>query len=181
MFRSGSREKITRLRDHGAQITDLQRHLGNKPYLLADHPEPGLNQRMTDIQAALGVAQMSRVHDILRERRRLADIYNEAFESVDWLQTPFSDSNYEHGYQSFPCLFLPQEKGIKNIEKLIRDVIRLCLICNQLEFRLGQRHTPYICYLITLRDIMLLPKITQIPFVRTTRVFHFLFSMVCWN
>ena len=110
-------EKITRLRDHGAQITDLQRHLGNKPYLLADHPEPGLNQRMTDIQAALGVAQMSRVHDILRERRRLADIYNEAFESVDWLQTPFSDSNYEHGYQSFPCLFLPQEKGIKNIEK----------------------------------------------------------------
>ena len=33
-------EKIKRLRDHGAAMTDLQRHLGAKPYL-ADHPDAG--------------------------------------------------------------------------------------------------------------------------------------------
>ena len=32
-------EKIRRLRDHGAAMTDLQRHLGSRPYLLADHPD----------------------------------------------------------------------------------------------------------------------------------------------
>ena len=48
-------EKIRRLRDHGAAVTDLQRHLGAQPYLLADHPEAGYNQRMTDLQGALGV------------------------------------------------------------------------------------------------------------------------------
>ena len=43
-------EKIRILRDHGAVVSDLQRHLGPKPYLLADHVEAGYNQRMTDIQ-----------------------------------------------------------------------------------------------------------------------------------
>ena len=33
-----SGKKIRCLRDHGAAISDLQRHLGPKPYLLADHP-----------------------------------------------------------------------------------------------------------------------------------------------
>ena len=43
-------EKIRRLRDHGAAMTDLQRHLGARPYLLADLPDAGYNQRMTDLQ-----------------------------------------------------------------------------------------------------------------------------------
>ena len=60
--------KIRCLRDHGAQVNDLQRHLSPKPYLLADHIEAGYNQRMTDIQAALGVAQMTRADSILREK-----------------------------------------------------------------------------------------------------------------
>ena len=34
-------EKIRRLRDHGAAMSDLQRHLGPRPYLLADHPDAG--------------------------------------------------------------------------------------------------------------------------------------------
>ena len=46
-------EKMRQLRDHGATQSDLQRHLGSKPYLLADHAHAGYNQRMTDLQAAL--------------------------------------------------------------------------------------------------------------------------------
>ena len=57
-------DRIRCLRDHGATMSDLQRHMGAKPYLLADHPEAGYNQRMTDIQAALGSAQMNRAHEI---------------------------------------------------------------------------------------------------------------------
>ena len=45
--------KIQQLRDHGAVLSDLQRHLGPKPYLLADHIHAGYNQRMTDIQEHL--------------------------------------------------------------------------------------------------------------------------------
>jgi dTDP-4-amino-4,6-dideoxygalactose transaminase len=100
--------KLRRLRDHGAAMSDLQRHLGARPYLLADHPDAGYNQRMTDLQAALGSAQMDRAADIIQERQRLAQRYDEAFASLNWLRTPVQRTGYEHGYQSYPCLFQPE-------------------------------------------------------------------------
>lgn len=101
--------KLRRLRDHGAAMSDLQRHLGTHPYSLADHPDAGYNQRMTDLQAALGSAQMSRAADIIGERQRLAKRYDEAFSKLSWLRIPVQISGYEHGYQSYPCLFQPEK------------------------------------------------------------------------
>ena len=100
-------KKIRRLRDHGAEVTDLQRHMGSRPYLLTDHTVAGYNQRMTDIQGALGAAQMKRAKEILEERRVLAKRYDVAFGELDWLSTPKVEDGYEHGYQSYPCLFNP--------------------------------------------------------------------------
>jgi len=100
-------ETVRRLRDHGAVISDLQRHLGPRPYLLADHSLAGFNQRMTDIQGALGSAQMDRAEEIIAERRRLAARYDEAFAGLEWLRTPRVPDGCEHGYQSYPCLFMP--------------------------------------------------------------------------
>ena len=84
----GLAKKIRRLRDHGAETTDLQRHLGSRPYLLTDHTVAGYNQRMTDIQGALGAAQMKRAAEILEERRFLANRYDMAFGALDWLSIP---------------------------------------------------------------------------------------------
>lgn len=100
--------KLRRLRDHGATVNDLQRHLGSRPYLLADHTDAGYNYRMTDIQAALGAAQMDRAADIVSERRRLAKRYDNAFSRLDWLRLPTSPAGVEHGYQSYACLFQPE-------------------------------------------------------------------------
>lgn len=101
--------QVRRLRDHGAAITDLQRHLGQKPYLLPDFSDAGLNQRMTDIQAALGQAQMVRAAEIVSERRSLAHNYDLAFADLEWLQTPPIIEGYGHSYQSYACLFIPEE------------------------------------------------------------------------
>lgn len=101
--------RLRRLRDHGAEISDLQRHTGARPYLLPEFPDAGYNQRMTDIQGALGSAQMDRAHDIVLERRRLASRYDQAFSDLDWLETPFVESRYGHGYQSYACLFRPND------------------------------------------------------------------------
>lgn len=112
MVTTNSEELITRvrrLRDHGAAMSDLQRHLGARPYLLADHPDAGYNQRMTDIQAALGSAQMDRAAEIVAERQRLAAVYDRTFAGLSWLRTPICPEGYEHGYQSYPCLFQPEE------------------------------------------------------------------------
>lgn len=111
-------EKLKCLRDHGASMTDLQRHIGNKPYLLADHSEAGFNQRMTDIQAVIGSEQMNRAENIVSERQRLADRYDKGLKDINWIQTPSKQFHYEHGYQSYPCLFLPErtKRAIKNLD-----------------------------------------------------------------
>lgn len=96
--------KIQQLRDHGAVMSDLQRHLGPKPFLLADHIHAGYNQRMTDIQGALGATQMDRANDIIEERRNIAKAFDTAFTSLEELKTPFVHERYGHGYQSYPCL-----------------------------------------------------------------------------
>ncbi|CAM8670357.1 WecE Predicted pyridoxal phosphate-dependent enzyme apparently involved in regulation of cell wall biogenesis [Comamonadaceae bacterium] len=117
-------EKLRRLRDHGAAMTDLQRHMGARPYLLADHPDAGYNQRMTDIQAALGSAQMNRAQGIIDERRRLAAVYDQAFAQLPWLKTPAHPAGYGHGYQSYPCLFQPESLvpgAIERVNKLRND------------------------------------------------------------
>lgn len=117
-------EKLRRLRDHGAAMTDLQRHMGARPYLLADHPYAGYNQRMTDLQAALGSAQMDRANSITGERRRLASVYKAAFANLSWLKLPVCPEGYCHGYQSYPCLFQPEaltSGSVSRVSKLRND------------------------------------------------------------
>lgn len=108
-------ERIKCLRDHGAAMSDLQRHLGAKPYLLADHPEAGYNQRMTDIQGALGSAQMSRAQEIVEERQKLARIYDHAFADTDWLRTPMCPDGLNHGYQSYACMYRPNTANLEGL------------------------------------------------------------------
>jgi dTDP-4-amino-4,6-dideoxygalactose transaminase len=110
--------KLRRLRDHGAALSDLQRHLGSRPYLLADHQNAGYNQRMTDLQAALGSAQMERAQAIVRERQALARRYDQAFSDLKWLRIPIHLKGYEHGYQSYPCLFQPEVITSANVSQL---------------------------------------------------------------
>jgi perosamine synthetase len=111
-------EKIRRLRDHGAAMSDLQRHLGARPYLLADHPDAGYNQRLTDLQASLGAAQMERAADIISERQRLAKIYDGAFADLPWFKTPAHIEGSVHGYQSYPCLFQPEPITADSVSRI---------------------------------------------------------------
>lgn len=115
-------EKLRCLRDHGAALSDLERHHGAKPYLLANHTEAGFNQRMTDIQAALGSAQMDRAQEIVDERQRLASNYNKAFANLEWLRTPPTKINYDHGYQSYPCLLNPSKIEKNNLYNDVKKI-----------------------------------------------------------
>jgi dTDP-4-amino-4,6-dideoxygalactose transaminase len=93
------------LREHGADWSDLERHESEGSFLLADFNELGYNYRMTDLQGALGCAQMDRADELLDERRRLAARYDEALSGLDWLATPIVPEGNVHGYQSYVCLY----------------------------------------------------------------------------
>jgi perosamine synthetase len=52
------------------------------------HERPGYNFRMTGMQAAMGLAQMARVDEIVARKRRVADYYTSRLQDVAELQLP---------------------------------------------------------------------------------------------
>jgi perosamine synthetase len=106
------------LRDHGASRSDHSRHTDSGSFLLSEYNHLGFNVRMTDIQGALGCAQMDRADAILDRRRELAARYDELLADVDWLATPVVPDGYVHGYQAYVCLFRPDEPTPGNVAGL---------------------------------------------------------------
>jgi dTDP-4-amino-4,6-dideoxygalactose transaminase len=102
------------LRDHGADRTDFSRHHEPHAFLLSDFHRLGFNYRMTDIQGALGCVQMERADSILDERRSRAAAYDTALAEYEWLSTPTVPEGDIHGYQSYVCLFQPDEPTLDN-------------------------------------------------------------------
>ncbi|MCE1166204.1 MAG: DegT/DnrJ/EryC1/StrS family aminotransferase [Bacteroidetes bacterium] len=118
MITTGSEEnaKLLRsLRDHGAEPISGS---GNIPYLLPEFNKLGYNYRMTDIQAALGTAQLSRAGIILKERRETAAKYDALLQDLNWLRGPYVPEGFEHGYQSYVCLFKPEEAEKGDVDKI---------------------------------------------------------------
>ncbi|MBI4504030.1 MAG: DegT/DnrJ/EryC1/StrS family aminotransferase [Chloroflexi bacterium] len=106
------------LRDHGASRSDLARHQGKASFLLSEYNHLGYNFRMTDLQGALGCAQMQRAAWILAERARRAQRYDALLADLDWLATPVVPAGSVHGYQAYVCLFRPEEPTLANVERL---------------------------------------------------------------
>lgn len=91
---------IRRLRDHGRSISDLACH-NAKGIIFTKYKELGFNYRMPDICAALGLAQISRLGEIIKKRIFLANRYNNAFENIFSLEVPDVPAYVRHNYQSY--------------------------------------------------------------------------------
>lgn len=89
------------LRNHGASISEEQRHHGAKPYMLPDFNALGYNYRMTDLQGAVGVVQIKKLDQFINEREIWANFYTKELDSIPWLRTPKHGADYKHGWQSF--------------------------------------------------------------------------------
>lgn len=93
------------LRDHGARRSDFERHQGRDGFLLADYAALGFNLRLTDLQGALGLAQMEKLEWILRRRGELAAEYDRRLADIPGLAAPTTPTGYTHGYQAYCTLF----------------------------------------------------------------------------
>ena len=105
--------QLKSLRSHGAAISALDRH-NYKSFALSPFDRIGYNYRMTDIQAAMGIAQMEKFDFILDARRKRAARYNELLSEFGWLIRPVEPEGYFHTYQSYVCMI--RLDGITTIE-----------------------------------------------------------------
>jgi perosamine synthetase len=89
------------LRNHGASVSEEQRHRGPRPYLLPEFNLLGFNYRMTDLQGAVGLVQLAKLDLFISERKKWADYYSRALAEVDWLHMPAFPENGTHALQAF--------------------------------------------------------------------------------
>jgi perosamine synthetase len=136
------------LRDHGASRSDLERHGAKYSFLLAEYHHLGFNFRMTDIQGALGVGQMQKADWIMTERRAGAVRYDSLLEGIPALRRPFTHPDYVHGYQSYVCLFAPEEPTLASGDRLFerRNEIMATLEQRGIITRQGTHAPPHLDY-----------------------------------
>jgi len=91
------------LLNHGASVSDLVKHKADtvEALLAEEFHEVGYNYRMTNLQGALGVVQMSRIEEILVQRRQRAERYSAAFAQVPGVIPPVVPDYATPSWQSY--------------------------------------------------------------------------------
>lgn len=90
--------------DMASRISVLRTHGAVRGPLFLQFDDFGFNYRLSDIHAAVGVAQMARLETILLARRDLAAQYDEALGGHSLLSTPIVPFGQTHTYQSYVVL-----------------------------------------------------------------------------
>lgn len=103
-------DKVRMLRNHGAAVSEEERHRGPRPYLLPEFNILGFNYRMTDVQGAIGLVQLAKLDAFLSERKRWAEFYNKELAGIGWIRPPRAPQDCEHGWQSYVC-FVDEKKA----------------------------------------------------------------------
>ena len=89
-----------------------------REYDKQDQYKIGYNYKMTDIHAAVGLAQLARLENFIRRRREIAQLYNQTFDAFG-LQLPLTDQGHVYyryviglGTDAKPWLRTLREQGI---------------------------------------------------------------------
>jgi len=92
----------------GGIITTNNKKLYDKMKLLRDHAmsknkrywhtEVGFNYRMTNIQAALGVAQFDRIDELLEKKKKIFEWYQDGLKDISNIKLNFQKDGYKNVY-----------------------------------------------------------------------------------
>lgn len=98
--------RARRLREHSRDHSAIERHSSLGP-VWEGYPEVGYNYRMTDLQAAIGLVQLTRLGEVVRRRRALADDYRAVLASLPGLRYAVDPEHGTSNFQSFWVEVLP--------------------------------------------------------------------------
>jgi perosamine synthetase len=103
-------EKIKLLRSHGR--ADTKDYFSTNEYM--DYVSLGYNFRMSNITAALGIAQLGKIDYVIQKRREHAKYLTEKLNKVaPAVKTPLPPKGYYHLYQMY-TIEVPNRDGLMN-------------------------------------------------------------------
>lgn len=86
---------------------DEERYPMNKAYWMLQFDDVGYNMRMTDIQAAVGLVQLSKVDRFNAERRRISAVLDEQLADVSAVSIPYIDERCIPTRHLYPIQLAP--------------------------------------------------------------------------
>lgn len=98
--------RLRRLREHGMNVSAAQRGASRQP-IIEQYLEVGFNYRMTDIQAAIGLVQLSKLDQMVVRRRLLGQRYHNLLADIPGLLMNHDPAYGKTNYQGF-WLALPE-------------------------------------------------------------------------
>ena len=108
--------KLMRLRTHGITKNSVEMTKEPDGPWYYEQIDLGLNYRMTDIHAALGISQMKRIDEFIKRRHEIFARYNDSFKNID-IVTPWQHpDNY-----SALHLYIIRVKNHKDSFKFMRN------------------------------------------------------------
>jgi perosamine synthetase len=116
---AGFDAKFRLWRHHGMDLTDAARH-GSDRVIFERYPELGYNYRMTDIQAAVGRIQLSRMPQFFESRRELGRRYRELLAPIPGLGLPREPEWARGNWQSY-CVQLPEGVDQRSVMQALLD------------------------------------------------------------
>lgn len=84
------------------------------------HEELGWNARMSNVQAAIGVAQLERLNEFVARKRRMGDRYNQLLSGIPGLQLPVARTHYAENVYWVYGLVLKEEVSFDAAEAMRR-------------------------------------------------------------
>lgn len=116
VFAEACRVKVS----HGASVSDLARHQSSQ-VVFEEYRVTGHNYRMSDIQAAVGLAQLEKIPEILKRRRFLAGRYNAAFSQMPEIIPPAEPQGFRANFQSYMIRVSPSAK--RSRDEIMRTLL----------------------------------------------------------
>lgn len=114
-------DRARRLREHSMSVSAAERH-GSVLPPAESYGEIGFNYRMTDMQAAVGIVQLSKLPAIVARRRELAAIYTDAFAGLPAVRVVADPEWGTSNFQSFWIEVLPGAEADR--ERLLEALAR---------------------------------------------------------
>ena len=92
------------------------RNLCFKPEQRFVHEDLGWNYRMTNMQAALGCAQLEQIDTIIARKREIGELYTEKLQGVKGIQLPYQRTNYASNIYWVYGLMVTDESSVAKDE-----------------------------------------------------------------
>jgi dTDP-4-amino-4,6-dideoxygalactose transaminase len=109
-------DRVRVLRNHGASVSEEERHRGPAPHILPDFDVLGFNYRMTDLQGAVGLVQLGKLDRFIDERAEAAKVYQESLGNLGWLSLPAEPAEGRHAWQAYVAYVHPDRAPLPRDE-----------------------------------------------------------------